>query len=307
MKPISVRGVLPAVNVPLAGSYAIDYATFSRHIKWLCTFDIGGIVVNGHAGEVEALSSGERRDVVNVARESAGDDILIVSGVVGSSPVEVASMANDVEQAGANALLVFPLPQFAFGGRDRADLVIPYFELLVKETSLPLVVFRYGADTGLMYSVEVLVELVKKVSQIVGIKDASLDYERLWVTCRNLDRNVQLLVAQGHLFLSRFTTADGAISSLANVIPQEVTALYREVSTGSKEAATKISRAIWALCEAIYTDVPLMQHWVVEKEVLRVMGRFPTSVARPPFQPLSDREKLRVERAVGMLKARDLA
>ncbi len=54
---------------------------------------------------------------------------------------------------------------------------MPIFEALAEAVNLPLIVFRYGARSGLMYSVEVLLKIAEKVPQVIAIKDSSFEYE----------------------------------------------------------------------------------------------------------------------------------
>lgn len=203
------KKVLPAANMPMLADMSIDEETYRKHLRWLMTFDIGGLVISGHAGELESLTPKER-----------------------------------------------------------------------------IRVFRYGAKTGLMYSVEVLLKIAEKVPQVVAIKDSSFDYESAWVAFQNFPRKINFIVAHGSLFLIRFATSDGAISSFSNVVPEYITELFRLAHSGQMEAATKLFNKIRPLSDAIYHKQPLMQHWVVEKEALVARGRFPRAVVRPPFQPL---------------------
>jgi 4-hydroxy-tetrahydrodipicolinate synthase len=179
-----------------------------------------------------------------------------------------------------------PIPHFAFGAVDRPELIVPCFEELAEKIDLPMIVFRYGVKTGLMYSVEVLLKIAEKVPQVVAIKDSSFDYEEAWVAFQNFPRKINFLVAHGSLFLIRFATSDGAVSSFSNVAPEFITKLYELAHSGKMEEATKLFNKIRPLSDAIYHKTPLMQHWVVEKEALTARGRFPRSTVRPPFQPL---------------------
>ena len=81
-------------------------------------------------------------------------------------------------------------------------------------------------------------------------------------------RKINFLVAHGSLFLIRFATSDGAVSSFSNVAPEFITKLYELAHSGKMEEATKLFNKIRPLSDAIYHKTPLMQHWVVEKEAL---------------------------------------
>jgi len=278
--------VLPAANLPMMPDLAIDAEAYQKHLRWLMTHDIGGLVISGHAGELESLTPKERIQVVEMARKEIPDNVPMVVGCTGLSTRELVECAKDAKAAGADGLLVMPIPHFAFGAVDRPELIVPCFEELAEKVDLPMIVFRYGVKTGLMYSVEVLLKIAEKVPQVVAIKDSSFDYEEAWVAFQNFPRKINFLVAHGSLFLIRFATSDGAVSSFSNVAPEFITKLYELAHSGKMEEATALFNKIRPLSDAIYHKTPLMQHWVVEKEALTARGRFPRSTVRPPFQPL---------------------
>ncbi|HTM07444.1 MAG TPA: dihydrodipicolinate synthase family protein [Verrucomicrobiae bacterium] len=278
--------VLPAANLPMMPDLSIDEEAYRKHLRWLMTHDIGGLVISGHAGELESLTPKERIQVADMARKEIPDNLPMVVGCTGLSTRELVECAKDAKAAGADGLLVMPIPHFAFGAVDRPELIVPCFEELAEKIDLPMIVFRYGVKTGLMYSVEVLLKIAEKVPQVVAIKDSSFDYEEAWVAFQNFPRKINFLVAHGSLFLIRFATSDGAVSSFSNVAPEFITKLYELGHSGKMEEATRLFNKIRPLSDAIYHKTPLMQHWVVEKEALTARGRFPRSTVRPPFQPL---------------------
>ena len=278
--------VLPAANMPMLPDTSIDEETYRKHLRWLMTFGIGGLVISGHAGELESLTPKERIRVAEIARSEIPSHLPMVVGCTGLSTRELVECARDAKAAGAEGLLVMPIPHLAFGAVDKPDLVVPCFEALADAVDLPMIVFRYGAKTGLMYSVEVLLKIAEKVPEVVAVKDASFDYEEAWVAFQDFPRKINFLVAHGSLFLIRFATSDGAVSSFSNVAPEFITELFRLAHSGRMEEATKLFNKIRPLSDAIYHKQPLMQHWVVEKEALVARGRFPRAVVRPPFQPL---------------------
>lgn len=280
------KKVLPAANMPMLPDTSIDEEAYRKHLRWLTTFDIGGLVISGHAGELESLTPREKIRVAEIARSEIPSHLPMVVGCTGLSTRELIECARGAKAAGADGLLVMPIPHLAFGAVDRPDLVVPIFEALADAVDMPMIVFRYGARTGLMYSVEVLLKIAERVPQVVAIKDSSFEYESAWVAFQNFPRKINFLPAHGSLFLIRFATSDGAVSSFSNVAPEFITKLFELAHSGRMEEATKLFNKIRPLSDAIYHKQPLMQHWVVEKEALVARGRFPRSVVRPPFQPL---------------------
>src|SRR5204862_2511176 len=111
--------VLPAANLPMMPDEAIDEEAYRKHLRWLLTHDIGGLVISGHAGELESLTPQERIRVAELARKEIPDKLPMVVGCTGLSTRELVECAKDAKAAGADGLLVMPIPHFAFGAVDR--------------------------------------------------------------------------------------------------------------------------------------------------------------------------------------------
>ena len=292
------KGIFPAVNLPMFPDQSIDEQTFRKHLQWLMQFDIAGLVISGHAGELESLTPEERVRVLQIAKSEIKERFPMIAGVTGLCTAEAVDMAKDAKAAGADGLLVMPIPHFAFGACDMPKLIVPYFESLAKAVDLPMILFRYTAHTGLMYTVPVMLKVAEAVPQVIAIKDSSFEYEFAWTAFRNFPRKVGMLVAHGSLFLIRFATADGAVSSFSNVAPEYITKLFRLAHANKMDEANEVFKQIQAVSNAIYHSHPLMQHWVVEKEALTARGCFAGSTVRPPFQPLSAAEVAEVHAAI---------
>jgi len=111
MQPVKLRGSLPASLCPFRPDFSIDEEAFADHVRWLVEASKGGgIVCNGHAGEVASLTRKERKRVVEVAVREAKGKAPVVAGVYSDSTPEAIELARDAEGAGASAILLFPPP-----------------------------------------------------------------------------------------------------------------------------------------------------------------------------------------------------
>ena len=116
------RGILPALQLPYRDDYSIDDAELRRFAGWLASHDgIGGLVTNGHTGEVFALSPVEHAEVTRIVADEAGGRVPVVSGICCESVNEAVEHAGMAKEAGASGLLVMP-PHYwlRFGMRDVA-------------------------------------------------------------------------------------------------------------------------------------------------------------------------------------------
>lgn len=79
---VPFRGILPAMQVPFCADGSIDEPELRGFARWLGERrGIGGLVTNGHTGEVFALSPQERARVTQIVAEEAGDRTPVISGI----------------------------------------------------------------------------------------------------------------------------------------------------------------------------------------------------------------------------------
>lgn len=123
MTQLNLRGVIPAHLSPFREDYTLDEEQLRQHIRSLAGIQgVNGIISNGHAGEVTALSEAEYVRVVEVAKEEAGRDFPIISGIVCDTARGAVQRGKLAKAAGAEALLIFPPNLFGSGGTLTADM-----------------------------------------------------------------------------------------------------------------------------------------------------------------------------------------
>lgn len=171
-KPLMIRGLYPAVSVPFDAEYRIVEDEFRELIREIDRAPgVGGVVVNGHAGELLSLTEDERARIVRLARESLSADKTVICGIDDMTIDGATRTLKIARDAGADAALVLP----PFDNHARRSLArtseAPYrYFSGIAAAGLPLVVFEYSVQTGIAYTTETLVRLAE-IDEVVAVKD----------------------------------------------------------------------------------------------------------------------------------------
>src|SRR5262245_7359402 len=196
MTGLRYRGCLPANILPFTAGLQIDEPAWRRQLRWLAvTAGVTGIVANGHAAEVSALSRDERKRALAIALDEVAGKVPVIAGVYTDGTQEATVLARDAQTAGASGLLVFPPTVFMWGAQQKPEMVLRHFGALADSVDLPLIVFEYPPASGIGYSPETLAELCK-IPTVVGVKDWSNDivaFERNLRALRGAGRPVAML------------------------------------------------------------------------------------------------------------------
>ncbi|MDF0519409.1 dihydrodipicolinate synthase family protein [Bradyrhizobium yuanmingense] len=280
-----LRGIHAATIVPMTPDFEIDEAQLAAHLTAVAsTSGINGLLVNGHAGENFVLSLAEKRRVVELARRHAPKDCLIVSGVNHESSLEAAREAAALEQAGADALLVFPPNSWALGHAD--ECVIEHHHRIRGATAAPLMLYAAPVGAGAMAYAPPLLERLVTDPRFVAIKEGSWEvatYEQNLRLIRRL-RPEFVVLGSGdeHLLTSYLVGSAGSQVSLACVVPQLVVSLWAAAEAGDWERARAAHEKMYPLAVAIYREAPGGRATVRLKACLKLLGRLSCDAARPP-------------------------
>jgi 4-hydroxy-tetrahydrodipicolinate synthase len=281
--------------------FRVDEAQLAAHLASVAsTAGVSGLLVNGHAGENLVLSLVEKRRVVELAREHAPKDCLIVSGVNHESSLEAAREAATLAQAGADGLLVFPPNSWALGHAD--DCVIEHHRHIRDATTVPLMLYAAPVGAGAMAYAPPLLERLVADPRFVAIKEGSWEvatYEQNLRLIHKL-RPEFLVLGSGdeHLLTSYLVGSAGSQVSLACVVPELVVSLWNAAEAGDWERARAAHEKLYPLAVAIYRDAPGGRATVRLKASLKLLGRLSCDAARPPQPPASSNELRALEQAL---------
>ena len=283
--PAPFFGIYAATPTPLTRDFALDAATFRTLLTELATVPgLAGFLVNGHAGENPSMPLSDQRRVAEIAAEAVGDRITVISGVNVENSLAAAAHARELEAAGADALMVFAPNGWALF--QDTDTALIHHRRILEATAAPLLLFQASVGAGAMpYPPDVLRRLVA-LPRIAAIKEGSWEVAAYEANRRLIQEAAPHVAVMGsgdeHLFTSFAIGSDGAIVSLAAVVPEPIIALFDAVRTGNLDAARACNDRIYPLARAIYRAAPGGRANARLKTCLRMLGRFPGDVMLPP-------------------------
>jgi 4-hydroxy-tetrahydrodipicolinate synthase len=232
-------------------------------------------------------------------------DIPIVAGLAGPSTDAAVRQARDFKAAGADALLVFPIPAYLSSPLN-PQVPVRYHEAIAK-VGLPLILFQLQpALAGVNYEADVL-EAMARVDGVVAIKEASFDARRFIDTARLLEqlpKRITLLTGNDNFILESFLLgATGALIGFGAVMTREQVDMIRAWQEGRTDEAMALGRRVQRLADVVFA-APVGDYRVRLKECLRILGVLESAHVRQPLLPIDDEERAHltaVLKEVGLL------
>jgi len=282
------KGIFPALVTPFTQGDDIDEAAYRALIRYVLPH-VDGLVPAGTTGEFSYLSIDERKRVIQIAIEEAGDRVPIVAGTGCPSTRETVALTQWAKEAGAaGALVVAPYylkPSF--------NEVYEHFER-VNEVGLPIILYNIPQCSGTHFRWWTAEGMAKNFENVVGIKDSSGDLPFMEALFEKIKGEVGIFVGHDEVVTAALAAgADGAILASANLIPDLWQKVYQAVQAGDLTTAQKWQAEVQKLVRIVVRCGSTQ----AVKEGLGMMG-VAVGNSRHPIVPggafrREDREELR--------------
>jgi 4-hydroxy-tetrahydrodipicolinate synthase len=287
---LDLDGLIPATVLPMHADGSIDEGALRRYIGWVAAQGPVALAINVDTGEGPHLTHDEKVRVLGIVRDVT--DIPIVAGLAGPSTDAAVRQARDFRAAGADALLVFPIPAYLSEPLD-PRVPVGYHEAIA-EVGLPLILFQLQpALAGLNYAADTL-RAMASIEGVVAIKEASFDARRFVEVARliaDLPRPITLLTGNDNFILESFMLgATGALIGFGAVMTGEQVAMIDAWKAGRIDEAKALGRRVQRLADVVFAP-PVGDYRVRLKECLRILGVLDAAHVRRPLLPVSDEER----------------
>jgi 4-hydroxy-tetrahydrodipicolinate synthase len=302
---LDLNGLIPATVLPMDADGRIDEPALRGYIGWVVAQGPVALAINVDTGEGPHLTHDEKVRVLGIVREVT--DLPIVAGLAGPSTEAAVRQATDFRAAGADALLVFPIPAYL---SEPLDVRVPVaYHEAVASVGLPLILFQLQpALGGLNFEPETLRALAS-IDGVVAIKEASFDARRFVDVARLLEelpRPITLLTGNDNFILESFMLgATGALIGFGAVMTREQVDMIDAWKAGRIDEARALGARVQRLADVVFA-APVGDYRVRLKECLRILGVLERTHVRLPLQPMRDEERVflaEVLAEVGLLPA----
>jgi 4-hydroxy-tetrahydrodipicolinate synthase len=287
---LNLDGLIPATVLPMHADGSIDEAGLRSYIGWIAQQGPVALAINVDTGEGPHLTHDEKVRVLGIVDEVT--DLPIVAGLAGPSTDAAVRQARDFKAAGADALLVFPIPAYL---SEPLDPRVPVgYHQAIAEVGLPLILFQLQpALAGLNYEPDTL-RAIAAVDGVVAIKEASFDARRFVDVARlleDLPRPITLLTGNDNFILESFMLgATGALIGFGAVMTREQVDMIDAWKDGRTEEALALGRRVQRLADVVFAR-PVGDYRVRLKECLRILGVLENAHVRRPLIGVSDEEQ----------------
>ena len=229
------KGIVCALWTPLTEDGRPDFALVDRHLEWLATTGIDGLLVLGSTGRFPLLSVATREAFLQHVLKKAGP-LSCLANVSDLSQPSVAHLGKVAREHGASGVTIMA-PWFF--EQSQADLA-EWFVAAGTAAALPLWLYNFPERTGNRIELGTVKDVMARV-QVGGFKNSGASQELLRDLAR-LARTSPLAVfagADARIPEALALGAVGCIGGLANLLPEAMLRVYRASVSGHPDEAAR--------------------------------------------------------------------
>jgi len=292
---LSFTGTYTALVTPFKEGQ-VDDAALERLIRLQIKAGVDGVVPVGTTGESPTLDYDEHIRVIELSVKYAAGRITVLAGTGGNSTKEAIFLTRRAEDVGADgSLQVAP-----YYNKPSQEGLYQHFRAIARATRLPIVLYSIPGRCGVEIAVDTVSRLARDCKNIVGIKEAGGNADRVSQLRAALGPRFTILSGDDSLTLPFMAVgAQGVISVASNVAPREVAQMVRAFASGKAALARKYHERLYPL----FKDLFIETNPVPVKAALAMMGLIEEEYRLPlaPLQPGNRQALTRTLKAVNLL------
>lgn len=240
----------------------VDYASLKRLIEFHVDSGSHGLVIAGTTGESATLTMDEHCELLERSVEMIAGRIPMIAGTGANATAEAIELTQGAKKAGADAcLLVTP-----YYNKPTQEGLYQHHKAIAEAVDIDQILYNVPGRTAVDMQPET-VKRLSEIQQIIGIKEATGDLERL--------RQIQELVSDDFVLFSGDDASarefilqggHGSISVTANVAPAQYASMCELALEGKEEDAEQADRSLMMLHENLFLESnPIPVKWAMHK------------------------------------------
>jgi len=283
------RGSMVALVTPMQVDGSVDYQSLANLIEFHIENGTSAIVSMGTTGESATLDMDEHCEVMRRTVEMVKGRVPIIAGTGANSTSEAIELTRCAQQGGADAcLLVSP-----YYNKPTQEGLYLHHKKIAETVDIPQILYNVPGRTAVDMQ-SVTVQRLSQIDNIIGIKDATGDLERLAELQSLLGNDAEFDLYSGDdetgtEFLLR--GGDGVISVTTNVAPKQMAAMCDAALAGDRERAESLNAPLTGLHSCLFLQSnPIPVKWALAEMKLIPPGiRLPMTILSEEYhQPLRE-------------------
>lgn len=283
---MELRGIYPALLSPFKNDLSLNLNALKKLVQKLVKENVHGFYAGGSSAELFALSINERKNAVEtILQEANGKPVIVHVGAM--NPQDAKELAQHAGKNNCAAISAIPPFYCKYTWEETAQ----YYRSLIDAAGLKMFLYNIPAFTGISLSTENYKELLK-TKKIAGVKHTCINLFELERLKAANPKGIILAGYDDTFAAAQVMGAEGCIGTGVNALAPAFLKIDKYLKQGNIPAARNVQSEMNSLIE-VCNQIGFFQ----ANKLLVSMQGIPMGNCRPPFKPLKQIQKKRLEKA----------
>lgn len=248
MKQPLFSGVSTALITPFLNG-DVNYPMMEVLLRRQIDAGVRSVVICGTTGEAPTLSDNEKIEMFRRAKTYVGSDCQIIAGTGSNSTSHTAELSLAAAKAGVDALLIVS----PYYNKPTPEGLIAHYLTIAHTVDLPIILYSVPGRTGVDIPVSVCQRL-SYIPNITGIKEAGSNINKITKLCQDCSNFTVWSGNDDWIVPAIALGAQGVISVLSNILPEETNAMAQAALSGDFSTAASLQRNLQPLIELLFSE-----------------------------------------------------
>jgi len=257
----------------------VDWESLEGLVEFHIKNGTHGIVPCGTTGESATLTHQEHDAVIVAVIKAVKKRVPVIAGTGSNSTEEAIRLTREAEKAGADgALLISP-----YYNRPTQEGIYQHYKKVAESVGIPLIVYNIPGRTGSKIEPETLARL-SDIKNVAGVKEATGSVDQAIDVLRLCGDQLAVYSGEDSLTFSLMALGGkGVISTVANIVPKEMSELAQACLKGDWEKGRSLQLKLVPLIRAVFIET----NPIPVKTALSLMGKCRADL-RLPMTPMAE-------------------
>ncbi|WP_432713277.1 4-hydroxy-tetrahydrodipicolinate synthase [Pedobacter sp.] len=245
------HGTGVALVTPFNADGSVDFDGLKNLINYQIEGKVEYLVSLGTTGEASTLNKEEKKKIWEFTAEVNNGRIPLVAGLGGNNTAELVAEIKNFEINGYDAIL----SASPYYNKPTQEGIYQHYKAVSESSALPVFLYNVPGRTASNVSAETTCRLASDFKNIIGIKEASANFDQFNQILRDKPEDFMLISGDDPASLPMIAMgAVGIISVIGNALPQQFSDMIRLCLAGDFKAAAPLHLSLIEITRMIFAE-----------------------------------------------------